>query len=233
MLIFTDVQTTGIETDDVVCSVAALEDEKVFYELINEGKKIPPSASSIHHITNEMIKDKKPFKMTQVYEILQKSNTFENTLIAHNVQFDLKIFAVSGLQWQGDVIDTLKVTKHLIKECEQFSLQFLRYELKLYRQEDALKQKYGIKDALCSNNALNDVFVTKLLFEYLLEYATVEKMKELSFQKVLLEKFPFGKYMGKYIEEIVQYDINYVNWMLCLEDLDEDLKYSLEYYLRG
>jgi DNA polymerase-3 subunit epsilon/exodeoxyribonuclease X len=233
MLIFTDVQTTGLEADDTLCSVTLLNEEMVLYELVNEGKKIPSLASSIHHITNEMIQDKKSFKHSQAYDFLHLNNKENNTLIAHNVKFDLEKLNASGMHWKGDVIDTLKVTKHLIKECELFSLEFLRYELKLYTQESAIKKKYGIKDALCTPNTFNNVLVTKLLFEYLLDYTTVEEMKELSFQNVLLEKFTFGKYMGKYIEEIVLNDRNYITWMSNLEALDEDLKYSLEYYLRG
>ena len=233
MLIFIDIETTGVEANDVICSIALLHVSDVIYEFINEGKKIPPLASTVHHITNEMIQDKKSFKESKVYDFLKQNNSSDNTLIAHNVKFDLEKLNAAGLDWQGDVIDTRKVTKHLIKECELFSLEFLRYELKLYTREDALKQKYGIKDALCSDKALGDVLMTQLLFEYLLDYATVDAMKELSFQKVLLEKFTFGKYMGKYIEEVVFNDRAYVQWMLGLEDLDEDLKYSLEYYMRG
>ncbi|ADN09637.1 exonuclease domain-containing protein [Sulfurimonas autotrophica] len=233
MLIFTDIETTGLEADDVMCGIALLSEDKVMYELLNEGKKIPPLASSIHHITNEMIQDKKLFIQSEVHDFLEQNNNPKNTLIAHNIKFDLEKLAAAGLHWQGDIIDTLKVTKHLIKECELFSLEFLRYELKLYMQENEIKQKYGIKDALCTDKALSDVLVTKLLFEYLLEYATVKEMKELSFQNVLLEKFTFGKYKGKYIEEIVLNDRSYIAWMLSLKELDEDLKYSLEYYMRG
>jgi len=233
MLIYIDVQTTGLEADDRLCSVGVLNEERVFYELLNEGKKIPPLASSFHHITNEMTQDKPAFKDTQIYDFLIQNNSPQNTLIAHNIKFDLEKLSDSGLIWQGDIIDTLKVTKHLIKECELFSLEFLRYELKLYKHENEIRQKYGIKDALCQYKSLQNVLVTKLLFEYLLEYTSVNEMKELSFKNVLLEKFTFGKYMGKYIEEIVQNDRNYVAWMLSLEELDEDLKYSLEYYMRG
>jgi len=233
MLIFTDIETTGLEADDVMCCIALLSENNLMYELLNEGKKIPPLASSIHHITNEMIHDKKLFIESEVHDFLEQNNNPKNTLIAHNVKFALEKLATAGLHWQGDVIDTLKVTKHLVKECELFSLEFLRYELKLYTNENAVKKKYGIKDALCAHNALNDVLVIKLLFEYLVDYATVQEMKELSFQSVLLEKFPFGKYMGKYIEEIVFNDRAYATWMLGLQELDEDLKYSLEYYMRG
>ncbi|WP_457749733.1 exodeoxyribonuclease X C-terminal domain-containing protein [Sulfurimonas sp.] len=233
MLMFIDIQTSGLEADAVICSVALLHEDNIQYELFNEGKKIPPLASSIHHITNEMIQNKKPFSKSTMYAFLQENNKLTNTLIAHNVKFDVQKLASAGFAWQGDVIDTLRVIKHLIQECELFSLEFLRYELKLYQQEEVMKKKYGIKDALCVNKALHDVVTTKLLFEYLLDYASVDEMKALSFEKVLLEKLPFGKYMGKYIEEIVLNDRTYVTWMLGLEDLDEDLQYSLEYYLRG
>ena len=233
MLIFIDLETTGVEISDVICSLALLDESSVRYELFNEGKKIPALASSIHHITNEMIQDKKAFKESEAYAYLQKNNSIDNILIGHNVKFDLEKLDTAGLQWQGEFIDTLRVTKHMIKECEVFSLDFLRYELQLYKDELKLQQKYGIKDALCSNKALQDVVVIKMLFEYLLNDVSIQQMKDLSLQNVLLEKFPFGKYVGKYIEEIVLSDRAYIMWMLGLEDLDEDLRYSLEYYIRG
>ena len=233
MLIFVDLETTGLEVNDVICSIAVLTENAVKYELINEGKKIPPLASSIHHITNEMIQGKKPFQQGSVYNFLEQNNSIDNTLIVHNAKFALEKLAQGGLHWQGDIISTLKVTKHLIRECELFSLEFLRYELKLYTRENNIKEKYGIKDALCAHNALNDLLVTKLLFDYLLDYAMIKEMKELSFKNVLLEKFTFGKYMGKYIEEISMNDKSYLEWMLSLSNIDEDLKYSLEYYLKG
>ena len=62
MLIFLDTETTGLELEDKICSIALVivdDTTKVtMYDLVNEGKKIPPKASSINHITNEMIKGK-------------------------------------------------------------------------------------------------------------------------------------------------------------------------------
>lgn len=67
MLIFTDVESTGLEENDRLCSVGVLHEDEVRYGLFNEGKKIPPLASSIHHITNEMIKDKAAFKESDFF----------------------------------------------------------------------------------------------------------------------------------------------------------------------
>jgi len=233
MLIFLDIETTGLEVGDKVCSVAVLDEKDYIYELVNEGKKIPPKASSIHHITNEMIKNSPKLTQTQAWEYLQEHNQKENIIIGHNIAFDFSFLSSEGFIWTGQVIDTLRVSKHLLPECESFSLQVLRYELKLYRDEIALAQKYGIKDALNAHNALSDTLVVKLLFDTLLELASSDEMVELSFKKVLLSKFSFGKYTNRYMEEIAMSDRAYLEWMLNLADIDEDLRYSLEYYLQG
>jgi len=55
---------------------------------------------------------------------------------------------------------------------------------------------------------------------------------ELSFKNVLIQKFGFGKYSGRYIDEISMCDRGYLEWMLGnISDLDEDLRYSIQHYL--
>jgi len=229
MLIFIDVETTGLEEIDKVCSIALVivenEDVKTIYELVNEGKKISPKASSINHITNEMLKDKVNLKNSQAYKFLQANNNENTILVAHNIKFDLAMLAKSGFSWMGNTIDTLRVTKHLVAECEQFSLQFLRYELKLYKLES--KESFA-------HNALSDALHVKLLYKYLLDMSTCREMIELSQKYVLLQKFEFGKYSGRYIEDISINDRAYLEWMLVnILDLDEDLRYSVTHYLEG
>ena len=229
MLIFIDIETTGLELDDKIVSIGliAVKDDKIIkiYDEVNEGKKISPKASSINHITNEMLKDKPRFKDSEAYKFLQKNNKEENTLIAHNIKFDIEKLSTCGFHFVGNMVDTLRVTKHLIPECEGFSLQLLRYELKLYKQES---QK------VIAHHALGDAMVVKTLFEYLLDYASIEEMYELSFKNVLVQKFKFGKYAGHYIEDILMNDRAYLEWLLNnVVDLDEDLRYSIYYYLGG
>jgi len=228
VLIFLDVETTGLEIDDKMCSVGivALKDNELIekYELVNESKKIPPKASSIHHITNEMIADKKRFKEGEIYHFLELHNNIDTTIVAHNVKFDLDKLLSGGLVWNGGVIDTLRVTKHLIPECEYFSLHFLRYELKLYKNEQ--RQLYA-------HHALDDAHVTKNLYEYLLDFVTEERMQALSFEPVLLQKMNFGKFSGRYIEDIALNERGYLEWVLAnIVDLDEDLRYSITYFLQ-
>ncbi|MCD6433634.1 MAG: 3'-5' exonuclease [Sulfurimonas sp.] len=238
MLIFLDLETTGLEQNDKICSIGLIAVDEaeisVKYDLINEGKKIPPKASSIHHITNEMIKNKPIFKESEAYNFLQLHNSEDSTLIAHNVKFDLEKLLVCGFEWHGKVIDTLRVTKHLIPECEFFSLQFLRYELKLYRDEIREALLCGINANIISHNALDDALSAKLLYNCLLDISSHKQMIELSFKNVLLQKLEFGKYAGKYIEEVAMNDRRYLEWMLGnIMDLDEDLRYSIVYNLEG
>ena len=232
MLIFLDLETTGVTKSDKVCSIALVCEEDYVYELVNEGKKIPPEASSIHHITNEMIKEKPKLHQTQSYKKLLEFNTKENILVGHNVAFDLQILEESGFVWEGKIIDTLRLTKHLIEECELFGLQFLRYELRLYKQELGVLERYGIKDAFVAHNALSDALLVKMLYEYHLEMTSQEEMVLLSQKKVLLKKLSFGKYRTRYIEEIVISDRGYLEWLRNVAEIDEDLAYSLEYYLQ-
>lgn len=234
MIIFIDIETTGLEEIDKVCSIGliAVDADKVHveYELVNEGKKISPKASSVNHITNEMLKGKESLKGTKAYKFLQEHNNEETVIVAHNIKYDMKMLNSAGFRFKGKGIDTLRCTKHLIPECEQFSLQFLRYELRLYKQEQEEASVYNIK--IKPHNAISDALHVKMLYEYLLDISTDNELIELSNKHVLIQKFEFGKYSGKYIEEIAMNDRAYLEWMLNnISDLDEDLRYSVEYYI--
>lgn len=238
MLIFLDLETTGLERADKIVSIGliAVDGEKITtkYDLINEGKKISPKASSIHHITNEMIKSKPKLHESEAYKYLCENNLSTTTLVAHNIKFDLQMLLACGFNFHGEIIDSLRVSKHLIPECEGYSLQLLRYELKLYMSEKSEALACGITDELLAHNALHDALMVKILFNYLLESATKEEMIALSFKNVLMQKFEFGKYSGRYIEEISMCDRGYLEWMLAnILDLNDDLRYSIDYYLQG
>jgi DNA polymerase-3 subunit epsilon/exodeoxyribonuclease X len=232
MVIFLDTETTGVDAKDRICALGFIGGETHHFELINPGKKIPPSASAIHHITNEMVADSPPFALSLSYEKLKELNTTENILVSHNAPFDLAMLEKEGLLWQGRVIDTLKCSKSLMDDLEGYSLQFLRYELRLYRQEAETFKTYKLP--IVPHHALSDALHTKMVLEYLLDLADSERLIEISKSHVLLTRLPFGKYAKKRIEEIALKDPGYLKWMVeSLMDMDEDLRYSIDYYLRG
>jgi DNA polymerase-3 subunit epsilon/exodeoxyribonuclease X len=197
---------------------------------MNPGKKIPPSASAIHHITNEMVRDEPVFALSASHEKLNKLNTHDAVLVSHNAPFELSMLQKEGIAWQGRLIDTLKCSKALMDDLEGYSLQFLRYELRLYRHEKEFFGAYNID--IIPHHPLSDALHTKMIYEYLLDLADEEKLIEMSMSRLLLSRLPFGKYAKKRIEEISLKDPSYLRWMVeSLMDLDEDLRYSIEYYL--
>ncbi|MDD2369732.1 MAG: exonuclease domain-containing protein [Sulfuricurvum sp.] len=230
MLVFLDTETTGVEVKDKICALGLITDSELHFERINPGKKIPPSASAIHHITNEMVKDAPSFIESISAQKLETLNISENVLVSHNAPFELSMLQKEGIAWQGQVIDTLKCAKSLMDDLEGYSLQFLRYELRLYREEEAVFKTLGV--SITPHHALSDALHTRMVLEYLLDLADLERLIEISKSYVLLSRLPFGKYAKKRIEEIALKDPGYLKWMVeSLMDMDEDLRYSIEYYL--
>jgi DNA polymerase-3 subunit epsilon/exodeoxyribonuclease X len=222
-VLFVDIETTGVEHEDKICSCGLVDGNTQLYELYNEKRKISSKASSIHHITNEDIADKKPFCEGEIYRYLQTHNTQADTWVVHNGAFIFDMLSSHGFFFNAKMVDTKKVAKHLMPELESYALEFLRYECKLYKQEQQSLPW----------SALGDAYVIEALYNYLLELVSLEEMYTLSVTPVLLERFSFGKYKAHYIEEICLNDRGYVQWMLSLDGIDEDLRYSLQYYLKG
>jgi len=233
-LLFLDLETSGLEKKDRICELGLIyEDESVlegYSSLCKSDKKISIEAMALHHITNEKISQALSCKMSEVYKILQDNNNENNILISHNMNFNLSMLKKEGFDSTMQHIDTQRCTKALIEECGVFNLQFLRYELVLYKDEESLAQKTGTH--IQAHRAQSDALHVKLLYSSLLEYATLSQLVEISSKPILLSKFPFGKYSGRYIEEIAQIDRAYLAWMIeGIDNLDEDLDYSLRYYL--
>lgn len=231
MLIFFDTETTGIEAKDRICSIGMVEGEQSHFELIHPGRKIPPAASAIHQITNEMVKEAPVFADSQSSLRLKRLSEEAAVLISHNAPFDLTMLAKEGIEWQGEVIDTLKCAKALMDDLEGYSLQFLRYELRLYREEELFFKAHGA--FVSPHHPLSDALHVKMLYSYLLDLADHDRLVDISRSHVLLLRLPFGKYAKRRIEEIALKDPGYLKWMLeSLVDIDEDLRYSIEHFLR-
>lgn len=232
MTIVLDTETTGLEPKERICAVGIVTEGEIHYELIHPGKKIPPEASAIHHITNEMVEDAPPFATSRSNDLIRSLNTLEHTLVSHNAPFDLAMLQKEGITWQGEIIDTLKCSKALMDDLEGYGLQFLRYELRLYRQEEEYFERFGINPT--AHNAISDALHTRMVYEYLLDLASHPELVEMSRSRLLLGRLPFGKYAKKRIETVAMKDPAYLKWMVeSLMDMDEDLRYSIEYYLRG
>ena len=235
MLLYLDVETTGLEVRDRICSLGLITvDEngavETFNALVKPPLKVSTEAMAVHHLTNEMLKEAPCIEKSETWDVLQKYNSVDDVLVSHNVNFELEMLAKEGLLWRGGLLDTMKCSKHLIGEIDRFSLQYLRYELGLYRSEQEEAEKVGV--TLIAHNALSDAFHTKMLHAYLTEMADDERLMELSVTPVLIKKLNFGKYKGHYLEEVAMQDAGYLQW-LFKQEIDEDLTHSINVYLKG
>ena len=234
-IIFFDTETTGNEPKkDFLCQLAYKNGAETFCELYKPSIPIPPEASAITHITNKMVASKNPFQEDPSYKVIKE--LFENpngVVVAHNAKFDLAIIEKEGIK-PANFICTLRVARYLDKEnvIPQYKLQYLRYYLDIDIEANA-------------HDALGDVLVLEKLYERLIakiireencdETSAIEKMIEISSKPSLMNLFNFGKYNGKTVEEVVNTDRGYLEWMLAQKeqnpDNEEDWIYTLKYYL--
>ena len=234
-----DTETTGnLEEDRIIQVGAMIVDAKgeveVFDELCSTVLPIKIEAMVVHGITPDLIEGKGLFTETNFYKTLQSLNNQENFLIAHNMPFDMGMMVKEGFVSQIRIIDTLRVAKHLLPEQKSKALQYLRYSLEMYKEEQAETDKYNI--TIKAHDAIGDVLVMKLLLSRLVtltkerfpEQNPMQKMEELTKTPIFIETFTFGKYKGKMISDVCKSDINYIYWMQKNMDLDVDMRYTLK-----
>ena len=240
--IILDTETTGTADTDRVIQLGYLVLGAKEVEVHNEfnASDIPISygAMEVHGITQEAISGKPLCIETQAYKRLLELNSDENYLIIHNAPFDIKMLEKEGFKTQMRVIDTLRVAKHVLPDEEAHRLQYFRYKMELYKSEQQEADALGI--VVKAHDAIGDVLVLKLFLSKLKELVMqtypnenpVEKMVDLTNTPILVKTFRFGKHKGKLLEEVAREDAGYLRWMLGnMENLDDDMRYSINFYL--
>ncbi len=239
-----DTETTGNAEKDRIIQIGGMilrskSDIEVYDELCGADVPISIEAMEVHNITPDVIAGKPPVTQTSLYKKINEYNLPANYLIAHNISFDLGMLKKEGFENQYTLIDTVRCARHLFADMPYHRLQYLRYALGLYEEEDAEAKKLGI--TIKAHDAIGDVLVMKLLLSRLVQEARrqfpdkdiMQKLAELTETPVLIQTFKFGKYKGREIEEISNEDMGYIKWMRKNLDLDEDMVYTLDYYLNG
>ena len=237
-----DTETTGNQEQDRIIQVGAMvvhsKDEiEVYDELCSAPLAISLEAMEVHNITPDVIENQPPYSETGFAKKIVELNQKENYLIAHNISFDLAMLEKEGFKNNYTLIDTLRCAKHLLPDSPYHRLQYLRYALALYKTEQAEAAKLGI--TIKAHDAIGDVVVMKLLLSKLVVLTKkqfpalnpMEQLAELTQTPVLMKTFKFGKYKGRDILEISSEDMGYIKWMRNNLDLDEDMMFTLDYYL--
>ncbi len=243
--IILDTETTGAGENDRVIQlgymVLGAKEVEVHNELCSSEVPIAVGAMEVHNITPEMIEGKPPCVALRAYQRLLELNTPDNYMIIHNAPFDIGMLEKEGFSLQMKLIDTLRVAKHVFPDAEFHRLQYFRYALELYKEEEAEAAKLGIE--LKAHDALGDVLFLKLLLSRLRKAVQekfpgeneVEKMVSLTQEPVLITRpMRFGKYKGKTIQELAREDAGYLRWMMeNMQNLDEDTRYTISRALSG
>jgi len=237
-----DTETTGNQEHDRIIQIGAMivhsKDEiEVFDELCMAPVPISIEAMEVHNITPELIADKGLYDETDFAQKLLQYNKEENYLIAHNIAFDLAMLEKEGFENNYTLIDTLRCAKHLLPQSPNHRLQYLRYALELYQIEQKEAQTLGI--TIKAHDAIGDVLVMKLLLSRLIRLTQenfpgenpMQKLVELTQTPVMILTFKFGKYKDREISEIANEDRGYIQWMRANLELDQDMQYTLDYYL--
>ncbi|MEA2073777.1 MAG: exonuclease domain-containing protein [Campylobacterota bacterium] len=242
--IILDTETTGVSENDRVIQLGYIVLGTNPIEVHNEfnSSDIPISfgAMEVHGITPDLLQDKPICVETSAYKRLQELNTHDNYLIIHNAPFDIKMLEKEGFSTQMKVIDTLRVAKHILPDEDAHRLQYFRYKMELYKEEEKEAAALGV--VVKAHDAIGDVLVLKLLLSKLRVTVEaqfpnenpVEKMVDLTNTPILVKTFRFGKHKGKELAEVASTDAGYLRWMLSsMDNLDDDMRYSINFYLAG
>jgi DNA polymerase-3 subunit epsilon len=201
--IYYDTETTGIKADkDRIVEIAAFDpiNNRTFCELVNPGIPIPLEASSIHHITDEMVAASPSF--AEVGKAFIDFCGDNAVLIAHNNDAFDKHFlnnecarhSLTLPKWPQ--VDSLKWARKYRPDLPKHSLQFLR-------------EAYGIT-ANQAHRALDDVIVLHQVFSYMIDDLSMETVIELLSTSSVITKMPFGKHVGTPLSQIPK---SYVKWL--------------------
>lgn len=239
-----DTETTGAEEEDRVIQFGSMilnqkGNLEVFDELCSNLIPIKLEAMEIHNITPNLLENKPNAVDTNFYKRLEELNRSENFLIAHNINFDLEMIKKEGFVNNYQLIDTLRCARHIFSELPYHRLQYLRYALELYKDEDEEAKKLNI--TIKAHDAIGDVLVMKLFLSKLVakvkmnfpDINPMKKLVELTLTPVFVQTFKFGKYKGEKIEDVAKKDANYLNWMMKNMELDEDMLYTLNRVLEN
>jgi len=240
--IILDTETTGTADEDKIIQLGYIvlgdKEIEVHNEFCSSDTPISFQAMEVHGITPEMIDDKPVCSETMAYKRLQELNTQENYIIIHNAPFDLDMLKKEGFETKMQIIDTLRVAKHVFADEDAHRLQYFRYKMQLYKDEQKEAKLLDIE--VKAHDAIGDVLVLKLFLSRLKDAVLkafpdtnpVEKMVELTKTPILIKTFKFGKHKGKTLEEVASSDAGYLRWMLSsMENLDDDMRYSINLVL--
>ena len=224
---FFDLETTGTNPGkDKIVEIAVLKidinnQKKEMVWRVNPECPIPDEASSVHGITDEMVKDQPIFKQIskEIYNFMEGCD-----LGGYNIdKFDLPLLVEEFIRSGIDVSSFVKV--------KTVDVQTIFFKKEPRDLSSALKF-YCNKDHGNAHTALDDTIATyEVLLSQLDKYHDLEpsvdflstltrRNKNIDFAGRIIEDdngdaiFNFGKHKGKKVKEVLSKEKGYYSWMM-------------------
>ena len=224
---FFDLETTGTNPGkDRIVEIAVLKldinnQKKEIVWRVNPECPIPDEASSVHGITDEMVKDQPIFKQIskEIYNFIEGCD-----LGGYNIdKFDLPLLVEEFIRSGIDVSSFVKV--------KTVDVQTIFFKKEPRDLSSALKF-YCNKDHGNAHTALDDTIATyEVLLSQLDKYDDLEpsvdflstltrRNKNIDFAGRIIEDdngdaiFNFGKHKGKKVKEVLTKEKGYYSWMM-------------------
>lgn len=214
--ILADTETTGLKNPQPV-EVAWVECDEHFNiihrveSLIDPQCEIESGAQAVHGISYQDVADQPTLQ--EFFTVVQDNPLGYGDVVyfGHNAAYDLQMLRPYIANLDAAVC-TVKLARRIYPDAPNHKLQTLREWLDL-----------GAGDA---HRALGDVITTHSLIQRMMRDTgfSIDELVEFSTQPYLIERMPFGKHKGMPLESLPP---AYRRWLLDLEDLDDNLRYSL------
>lgn len=190
----------------VKLSINIINDDKLITTLVNPQHDITTHQMSLHNITNEMVKNQPTLDMTPAYILLKMDPAA--IIVGHGIDKLNIILKNSGVDpLPNEIIDTHKCLYHATtEEWKSYKLNYVRYELDFDKlNPDANREDFSYRTIL-----------TKNLMDYLIEKdeMSIDDMTMVTRNPLIYKKFSFGKYAGKYFDDVAKEDYQYFKWLL-------------------
>ena len=175
-----------------------------FHSMVNPERPIEPGAFAVHGISDADVADAPTLAQIPALGAVTHA-------IAHNLTFDSRM--LKGHLKAEASLCTLSLSRQYLKGAANHKLENLKRELGLPDQK--------------SHSALGDVYTTLDLLRHLLPLTGVplDTLFKRAAQPKLIHRMTFGKHKGLLISQV---PADYRSWLLGQENLDKDLKYTLE-----
>jgi exodeoxyribonuclease X len=230
-----DVETCGLPPDNMqVVEVATVdlvqEGEtwtrgRMWSSLVNPQCEIPPAASGVHHITDDMVKDAPTIdRLGEKIWLLDSDGDSlgsPNFYAAHNAKFEVLALGAHKGSPPPKFICTYKAAVLAWPDSPSHKNHVLRYFLKLNLADPSLAAPH---------RALGDAYVTAALLRRMLADFTwtPEQIWEQTSKPIILPRLHFGKHVGVPCKDIPS---DYWNWVAANVKDDEDVTHTARFYL--